>query len=256
MPFSVIIPARYGSSRFPGKPLVEIAGLPLLQHVHRRACGSGARRVVIATDDERIAAVARGFGAEVVMTSATHPSGTDRIAEVVEALRLDAEQVVVNLQGDEPLMPPEVLHQVADLLAQDDQAVMATVCERIHEARDVFDPNIVKVVMNERGRALYFSRAPIPWARAAFAGTPALLPPAQPYYRHIGLYAFRAGFLRVYGGLAPTTLESVEALEQLRVLQHGYTIAVAEARAPTGFGVDTPADAERVRALLQAQGVR
>lgn len=200
MPFTVIIPARYGSSRFPGKPLVEIAGLPLLQHVHRRACGSGARRVVIATDDERIAAVARGFGAEVVMTSATHPSGTDRIAEVVGALRLDAEQVVVNLQGDEPLMPPEVLHQVADLLAQDDQAVMATVCERIHEARDVFDPNIVKVVMDERGRALYFSRAPIPWARAEFASTPPLLPPAQPYYRHIGLYAFRAGFLRVYGG--------------------------------------------------------
>ncbi|MCG3202896.1 MAG: 3-deoxy-manno-octulosonate cytidylyltransferase [Gammaproteobacteria bacterium] len=255
MPFTVIIPARYASSRFPGKPLVDIAGMPLLQHVYRRACGSGARRVVIATDDLRIAVVARGFGAEVVMTSAEHPSGTDRIAEAVEALRFDAEHVVVNLQGDEPLMPAEVLHQVADLLARDDRAVMATVCERIREVRDIFDPNIVKVVMDGQGRALYFSRAPIPWARAAFAETPVTLPPAQPYFRHIGLYAFRAGFLRVYGGLAPTPLESLEALEQLRVLQHGYTIAVAETRVPTGFGVDTPADAERVRALIQGQGV-
>jgi 3-deoxy-manno-octulosonate cytidylyltransferase (CMP-KDO synthetase) len=256
MPFTVIIPARYASTRFPGKPLVDISGMPLIQHVHARARESGAMRVVIATDDERIASVARAFGAEVVMTSAEHASGTERIAEVVELLRLDADHVVVNLQGDEPLMPGAVLHQVADLLVQNGHAVMATVCERIHDARDVFDPNIVKVVMDAHGRALYFSRAPIPWARTAFANDPAVLPAQHPYFRHIGLYAFRAGFLPVYRALAPSTLESVEALEQLRVLHHGHIIAVAEACAPAGLGVDTPADAERVRELLASPPVR
>lgn len=251
MEFKVIIPARYASTRLPGKALLDLCGKPILQHVYERALQSGARAVIVATDDERIENAARGFGAQVVMTSDKHASGTDRVTEVVEKLGEANDTVIVNLQGDEPLMPVEVVRQVAALLRDAPDAAMATVCERIHEAREVFDPNVVKVVMDSRGHALYFSRAPIPWARAEFErGPPAVLPAGLPCYRHVGLYAYRVGFLRRYCSIPACELEIAEALEQLRALHHGACILVAEACAPTGFGVDTPADLERVRALM------
>lgn len=255
MNFTVIIPARYGSTRLPGKALIDLCGRTLIERVHDRALESGASAVIIATDDPRIESVAQQFNARVVMTSPTHASGTERIAEVVERLALAPDAVVVNLQGDEPLMSGAVLRQVATLLGSDQDCEMATICEPITEAADVFDPNVVKVVLDARGRALYFSRAPIPWARGVFGlNAAAALPPTQPYYRHIGLYAYRAGFLSTYAQMAPSPLEATEALEQLRVLHAGMSIAIAPACAPTGFGVDTPDDAERVRRLLMSDG--
>jgi 3-deoxy-manno-octulosonate cytidylyltransferase (CMP-KDO synthetase) len=251
MTFTVIIPARYASTRLPGKALVDLCGKTLIERVHDRARQSGAAEVIIATDDRRIEAAATSFGANVVMTSHRHSTGTERLAEVVQLRGMADDAVIVNLQGDEPLMDGSVVRQVAALLEGDRDCVMATVCERILDAADVFDPNVVKVVMTSHGRALYFSRAPIPWARGHFGGTAVdALPPTQPYYRHIGLYAYRAGFLRDYAGWHPSQLEATEALEQLRVLQAGHAIAIAEACAPTGFGVDTPADVERVRHIL------
>ena len=251
--FSVIIPARFASSRLPGKVLLDLAGKPLLWHVYRRAVESGARRVIIATDDVGVQAAALAFGAQVEMTSADHASGTDRIAEVVARLGLTDEEIVVNLQGDEPLMPAAVILQVAERLATDPGAAIATVCERITEARDTFDPAVVKVVTDAGGRALYFSRAPIPWDRAGFSSDGAnVWPTAQAYYRHVGLYAYRVGFLKTYSALPPCELERTECLEQLRALHHGARILVDEAVAPSGFGIDTIADLERVRRLLAA----
>ena len=249
--FSVIIPARFASSRLPGKVLLELAGKPLLWHVYRRALESGAQRVIIATDDARVEAAARIFEARVEMTAASHASGTDRIAEVVSRLGLADDEIVVNLQGDEPLMPAAVIRQVAERLAMDPGAAIATVCERITEARDLFDPAVVKVVMDAGGRALYFSRAPIPWDRDGFSGGDAnVWPTAQPYYRHVGLYAYRVGFLKMFSVLPACELERTECLEQLRALDHGARILVDEAIAPSGFGIDTMADLERVRGLL------
>lgn len=251
--FSVIVPARFASSRLPGKVLLDLAGKPLLWHVHRRAVESGAGRVIIATDDTRVEAAARMFEARVEMTEASHASGTDRIAEVVSRLGLADEEIVVNLQGDEPLMPAAVIRQVAERLATDPGAAIATVCERITEARDIFDPAVVKVVMDAGGRALYFSRAPIPWDRAGFGSDGAnAWPTAQPYYRHVGLYAYRVGFLKTFSILPASDLERAECLEQLRALHHGARILVDEAIAPSGFGIDTMADLERVRSLLAA----
>ena len=253
--FSVIIPARFASSRLPGKVLLEIAGRPLLWHVHQRATESGAERVVIATDDTAVASAARDFGADVEMTSADHASGTDRIAEIVERAGLADDAIVVNLQGDEPLMPASVIRQVAERLASDPTAAIATVCERITEAADVFDPSVVKVVMDAAGHALYFSRAPIPWDRNGFnAGGAASWPAPQPYHRHVGLYAYRVGFLKAYADMPACDIERAECLEQLRALYHGARILVDEAVAPSGFGVDTAADLERVRAIMAATG--
>ncbi len=253
MKFRVIIPARHASTRLPGKPLLDLCGRPLIQHVYDRARASGAEAVVIATDDERIRTAAEKFNARVRMTAATHASGADRIAEVVRREGYPDDDIIVNLPGDEPLMPGRAIRQVAELLASDHDASMATLCERITEPRDVFDPGVVKVAMDAQGRALYFSRAPIPWDRAHFqAAAASKWPVAQPYFRHIGLYAYRAGFLKRYADLPPCALEQTEQLEQLRALYYGAHIAVAEAEEPTGFGVDTPADLERLRRMLNS----
>ena len=253
MSFHVIIPARYASSRLPGKPLLLIGDKPMLQHVYERAMECGAASVVVATDDQRIVDAVNKFGGKVCVTSEHHQSGTERLAETVQQLKLSEDAVVVNLQGDEPLMPPELLHQVAALLEDDHGADMATLCTRIHTAAELFDPHAVKVISDSRGKALYFSRAVIPWDRDAFAVTTEELPEAAVHYRHLGIYAYRVGYLRTYVTLESCELERMESLEQLRVLWHGGTIQVAEASRVPGPGVDTEADLERVRKSFEAQ---
>lgn len=254
MGFTVVIPARYASTRLPGKPLRLIAGRPMIEHVHRRARASGADEVVIATDDDRIAAAAAGFGARVCLTATTHPSGTDRLAEVVRRLDFPDDRVVVNLQGDEPLMPPALIDQVAADLAAHEAASAATLCEPVTTAAELFDPNVVKVVPDERGYALYFSRAVVPWDRDAFAVSTRELPAGTTHYRHIGLYAYRAGFIREFVGWEPCALERAEMLEQLRILWRGHRVHVARACEGPGPGVDTERDLERVESLLRAGG--
>ncbi len=251
MSFHVIIPARYASTRLPGKPLLDIGGKPMLQHVYERAQQSGAASVTVATDDTRIEAAVLGFGGAVCMTSAHHQSGTERLAEAATQLALKAQDIVVNLQGDEPLMPPSLLSQVAHILEGDHGADMSTLCTRIHTAAELFDPHVVKVVLDQQGNALYFSRAVIPWDRDAFAVTTEELPEKAVHYRHLGLYAYRVGFLEEYVTKSACDLERMESLEQLRVLWHGGRIHVAEADDIPGPGVDTAEDLERVRALLQ-----
>jgi len=250
--FRVVIPARYASTRLPGKPLRPLAGKPMVQHVFERALASGATDVIIATDDERIRAAAEGFGAAVCMTSPQHASGTDRLAEVVERAGYGADDIIVNLQGDEPLMPAAIVRQVADNLAAHPTASVATVCARITEAAEIFDPNVVKVVVDGAGYALYFSRAPIPWHRDAYGRDGTGVTRAEAHWRHIGMYAYRASFLREYVQWPPCPPEQAEALEQLRALWHGRRIHVAEAVAATAAGVDTEADMARVEALLRA----
>ncbi len=249
--FVVLVPARLASSRLPEKPLREIAGRPMILHVVDRARDSGARAVHVATDDARIHAVCTRDGAGALMTGAHHASGSERLAEACELLGLEDEAIVVNVQGDEPLIPPALIRQVARLLADHPEAEMASLHHRIETARDVFDPNVVKVVCDAAGRALYFSRAPIPWERGTFDAGPQCRPEGE-HLRHIGLYAYRAGFLRRYVTLPPSDLERREALEQLRALHHGATIVMAEACAPPGPGVDTAEDLERVRAAVAA----
>lgn len=253
MIFCVIIPARYASSRLPGKPLQDIAGKPMIQHVYERAVQSGANDVVIATDDERIRQVAEGFGAQVCMTAAHHPTGTDRLAEVVRLRGYTDQHVIVNLQGDEPLMPPVLLRQVAENLQLRPHACAATLCERIASSGELFDPHLVKVIMDKQGYALYFSRAAIPWDRDAFMETTGTLPERSEHYRHIGLYAYRAGFLQDYVQWPPCVIEQTESLEQLRILWNGHKIHVAEALEKPGIGVDTPDDLARVRHLLERE---
>jgi len=247
--FSVIIPARFASTRLPGKPLLDIAGRPMIRHVWERACRSSAARVVIATDDERILDAARGFGAETCLTGTHHQSGTDRLQEAVAALGLGSDEIVVNVQGDEPLIPPAVIDQVAANLAANRAHGIATLCEEIAVIGHFMDPNVVKVVRADDGSALYFSRAPIPWPRDAFARSREQLPPGLRAYRHIGIYAYRAGFLRQFPALEPAPIETSEALEQLRALWHGHRIAVHVTRDAPGPGVDTPEDLARVRRL-------
>ncbi len=253
MKFSVIIPARYASTRLPGKPLVDIAGKPMVQHVYERAMESGATRVCIATDDERIARAAASFGAEAIMTSPDHPSGTDRLAEAVTLLGLDDDHIVVNLQGDEPMMPASLIHQVAEDLHAHAGAAVATLCERITTAAELFDPHVVKVVMDEAGNALYFSRAVIPWDRDAFSVTTETLPEQAEHYRHIGLYAYSAGFIREYVQWPACPLERMESLEQLRVLWQGRRIHVTVAGEHPGHAVDTEEDLERVIRAMGGQ---
>ena len=220
MTFRVVIPARYASTRLPGKPLLTIAGRPMVEHVWRRACQSGATEVLIATDDERIEAAGRAFGANVIMTSPAHPSGSDRLAEVVGRVGWNEDEIVVNVQGDEPLLPPANVAQVAALLEKDPDTALATLMTPLTEPADFEDPNVVKVVSDCRGRALYFSRAPIPWPRDG-------RPPAgeRLAWRHIGLYAYRVGALKRLAALPPTALELTEKLEQLRALENGMAIA-------------------------------
>jgi len=250
--FVVVVPARLGASRLPEKPLADLHGRPLVVHVLERARQSGAGRVLVATDHPRIQAAVEAAGGEAMLTDPGHGSGSERVAEVVERLGLPDEAVVVNLQGDEPLMPAAVIRQLADALAADPALPMATVSTPLREAGELFDPHVVKVVCDRRGRALYFSRAPIPWARDAFADDREALPTAAAdhYHRHIGLYAYRAGFLRRFVAWPPSPLERLESLEQLRALWHGASIQVIEACQIPGPGVDTPEDLARVRRLL------
>ena len=245
MKFRVVIPARYDSSRLPGKVLLPLAGKPMLQWVHERAKSCQAAEVVVATDDERIAGAARGFGADVALTSRTHVSGTDRIAEVAIARGWPDEDVVVNVQGDEPLIPPAIIDQVAFLLAGHVRADMATLAARIDQPSEFNDPNVVKVACDAGGRALYFSRAPIPWNRDA----PATLTPAS--LRHIGIYAYRVGALRRLAKLPASRLEQIEKLEQLRALENGLEIRVELAKERPLADVNTAADLERAERALQ-----
>ena len=250
MNYRVIIPARHASVRLPGKPLRELAGRTMLEHVYRRACQSGAREVIIATDDARIADAAEGFGAEVCMTADSHNSGTERLAEVVSLRGFDDEDIIVNLQGDEPLMPAACIEQVAEALHAHPDTQVSTLCARTEDHEALFDPNVVKVVRDSRDYALYFSRAPIPWCRGCFD-----LEPPQPssdavHYRHIGLYAYRAGYIKTYVAQSRAMLEEAESLEQLRVLWHGGRIIVPEAVEIPGPGIDTEADLKKVEALL------
>jgi 3-deoxy-manno-octulosonate cytidylyltransferase (CMP-KDO synthetase) len=242
----IIIPARYASTRLPGKPLLDIAGKPMIVRVVERALQSGAKRVVVATDDSRIYEAVKSFGAEAVMTRADHPSGTDRLAETVAQLDLNDDDIVVNLQGDEPLMPPDLIRSVATALAAHPMAVMATACHAITDREDFLNPNVVKVVTDCEGFALYFSRAPIPWPRDVMSG---LRSDPIRAFRHIGLYAYRAGFIGEYASWPACPPETTESLEQLRVLWHGRKIAVVEAQEAPAAGVDTPEDLERVRAI-------
>jgi len=245
MAFRIVIPARFDSSRLPGKALLPLAGKPMLQWVHERARSSHADEVLVATDDERIATAARGFGAQVAMTARSHVSGTDRIAEVAAARGWQDGDIVVNVQGDEPLIPPVIIDQVAALLDAHARAEIATLASRIENIADLNDPNNVKVACDGTGRALYFSRAPIPWNRDA----PAALTPAS--LRHIGIYAYRVGALRRLAALPPGRLEQIEKLEQLRALENGMEIRVALAAERPLADVNTAADLERAeRALM------
>jgi len=247
--FKVVIPARYASSRLPGKPLLDIAGKPMVVRVAERAAMSGAEEICIATDHAGIAEALAKQGFAAIMTREDHPSGTDRIAEVVQQRGWADDDIIVNVQGDEPLIDPALIREVADNLAAHPGAAMATACHPIHDKAAIFNPNIVKVVADKHGYALYFSRAPIPYARDAYAaGGDA--PAGLDVQRHIGIYAYRAGFLKTYSQLAPASIETFESLEQLRVLWHGYRISVAVTEHAPAAGVDTPEDLERVRAIF------
>ena len=249
MHFRVVIPARYASSRLPGKPLADIGSRPMVLHVLERALQAGAESVVVATDDARVQQAVEAAGHQAMMTSPAHQSGTERLVEVAETLGWPDDALVVNVQGDEPLIDPALIREAARQLVLHDDAVMATLAHPIHDHADFVNPNVVKVVADQAGYALYFSRAPIPWPRDAFAAQQAM-PHELGALRHIGLYAYRAGFLRTYAGLAPSPLERFEMLEQLRVLWHGYRISLGVTPAAPAPGVDTPEDLERVRALF------
>lgn len=249
MSFKIVIPARYASSRLPGKPLLDIAGKPMLQHVFERAQESDADDVIIATDDQRIADVASQFGADVCMTSDQHRSGTDRLAEVASQRAFADDDIIINVQGDEPCLPALLINQVAADLAEYPAADMASLFSKIQLEKHVFDPNVVKVVMDAQGYALYFSRAPIPWMRDHFSSDNPL-PADMPHYRHIGLYGYRAAFLKHYAEITPCLLEMEESLEQLRALFHGKKIHMSEALISAGHGVDTESDLNEVRQLF------
>ena len=251
--FSVVIPARFASTRLPGKPLADIGGVPMIVRVARQALASGAREVVVATDDVRVQRAAADHGLDAVLTRVDHQSGSDRVMEVVAAKAWPGDHIVVNVQGDEPLIPPAVIRQVAQLLFDDPNALIATLCEAIDDAARLFDPNVVKVVRDVSGRARYFSRAPIPWRRDDFAKAPQheLALSQRAWWRHIGIYGYRVNGLVRFCELHAGTLEQIESLEQLRLLENGIEIAVGEAVAEVPGGVDTPADLERVRVLLE-----
>ena len=240
MKFHVIIPARYASSRFPGKPLAEIAGKPMVVHVCERAARSGAFAVHVATDDERVAQAVREHGHQAIMTRVDHASGTDRLAEAAAKLRLAESEIVVNVQGDEPLIAPRLISQVARILERKKDAAVSTACHAIHDEGALSNPNVVKVVLDAEGYALYFSRSRIPYPRED----------AVRCYRHAGIYGYRVSFLRRYSRLKPSPLEKAEALEQLRVLWHGHRIVVAVSEAAIPPGVDTPQDLEAVRRII------
>lgn len=252
--YIIVIPARYASTRLPGKPLADIAGKSMVQRVWERAQRTKASAVVVATDDARIAAHVRAFGGDVAETSASHPSGTDRLAEVARQRAFGDATILVNVQGDEPLIPPAVIDQVAANIAADGDVVAATLAEPLTDAQRLFDPNVVKVVRDAQHRALYFSRAPIPYARDAFprAGIPTRLPTEHEWLRHIGIYAYRVGVLHRYVQWPRHPLEIMESLEQLRILGMGERMHVDVACAEVPAGVDTSEDLQRVRATFTA----
>lgn len=251
--FRVVIPARFASTRLPGKPLLDIAGKPMVVRVAEQAQASGALSIVVATDHADIARVVREHGYFAVMTRADHASGTDRLAEVAQIEGWGDDDIVVNVQGDEPLIAPELVREVAYNLAGHAGASIATACHVIADKSEMFNPNVVKVVTDRHGYALYFSRAPIPWARDAFAAGGDALPEDFPVYRHIGLYAYRAAFLQAYTKMEPAAIEQFEALEQLRALWHGHRISVAVTNAAPAAGVDTEEDLRRVREIFASE---
>ncbi len=249
MTFTVLIPARLASTRLPDKPLADIAGLPMVVRVAQRAAASGAARVVVAADHPRIVQACEHAGVEVVLTRTDHLSGSDRLAEACTLLALDGDDLVVNVQGDEPLIDPALIRRCAEWLSASSDCVMSTAAHTIASVEDFINPNVVKVVLDAAGRALYFTRAPIPWWRDGNTQGLSELPRPRPL-RHIGLYGYRAGFLRGFPALTPAPLELTESLEQLRVLWHGHRIAVGIADEAPGAGVDTPEDLARVRAVF------
>jgi 3-deoxy-manno-octulosonate cytidylyltransferase (CMP-KDO synthetase) len=248
--FTVLVPARLASTRLPRKPLADIGGLPMVVRVARRAAESGASAVVVAADDREIVDACQQHDVTAVLTRVDHPSGSDRLAEACELLGLGGDDVIVNVQGDEPLIDPALVARCAELLESRSDCVMATAAHAIADAAEYGNPNVVKVVLDASSRALYFSRAPIAWWRDGSSPGALRLPSPAPL-RHIGIYAYRAGFLRAFPSLPPSPLETIEALEQLRVLWHGERIAVHVTDQPPGMGVDTPEDLERVRSLLR-----
>ncbi len=247
--FYVVVPARYASTRLPGKPLLDIAGKPMVVWVAERAKNSGAKQVIVATDDTRILDTVKQSGHQVMMTRADHVSGTDRIAEVALAQQWSDDAIIVNVQGDEPLIEAVLIAEVANTLSNHPESVMATACHAIHSKADFLNPNIVKVVLDAQNNALYFSRAPIPYPRDAFAAN-SDLPENMPIYRHIGIYAYRAKFLKQYASIQPSMLERIESLEQLRVLHHGYKISVSISQNAPAAGVDTQEDLDYVRSVM------
>ena len=252
MNFVVVIPARFASARLPGKPLADIAGKPMVVHVADRARESGAQEVIVATDDRRIQEAVAKHGHDAMMTRPDHTSGTDRIAEIATARGWPDDLIVVNVQGDEPRIPPQLVRLVAEQLVNHRDAAMATACHRVHSAAEMFDPNAVKVVLDKQGYAAYFSRAPIPYARDAFKADTSRLPDGLPVYRHLGLYAYRCRFLKIYSTLLPAAIEQFESLEQLRALWHGYRISVAVTDQAPDPGVDTPEDLQKMRRAFVA----
>lgn len=252
MRFKVVIPARHASTRLPGKPLLDIAGKPMVVHVVEQAMASGAEEVVVATDHREILDAVKACGYQAVMTRVDHVSGTDRIAEVANLSGWLADTIVVNVQGDEPLIDPALIREVAQNLAEHPEAAIATACHPIHDRESIFNPNIVKVVTDKAGYAMYFSRAPIPYARDAYADgvRTGSVPEGLDVFRHIGIYAYKASFLQAYTQLTVSPVEQAESLEQLRAMWHGYRISVAITAHAPATGVDTAEDLERVRALV------
>jgi 3-deoxy-manno-octulosonate cytidylyltransferase (CMP-KDO synthetase) len=249
--FKVVIPARYASMRLPGKPLLDIAGKPMIAHVCEKAQLAGAEEVVVATDDERIMKTVTDLGIRAIMTRPEHQSGTERIAEVAEICAWADDEIIVNLQGDEPLIPPEIIQQLAAVLAEQQYAGIATLAAKILDQEEIFNPNAVKVVLNKAGYALYFSRAPIPWDRDGFAKQNKHVSEKMSYYRHIGMYAYTVAFLKRYCHWESSVLETVESLEQLRILWHGEAIRVKVVDKTPAAGVDTAEDLARVEALMR-----
>lgn len=250
MEFHVIIPARYQSERFPGKVLTDLKGKPLIQHAYENAKASGAETVVIATDDERIEQIASEFGAKVCMTASEHQSGTERIAEVVSAMEYDDEEIIVGLQTDYACLPPDAIRQVAYDLAEHDNVKVVSLCESIHDSSMLFNPNVVKVVFNRRGYAMFFSRAPIPWEKMNFQ-TPDKVEMKGDHYRHLGIYAYRAQFLQNYLDWPSSPIESLECLEQLRILWNGSKIHMSIAQGKMPPAVHTQEDIEKILAFLK-----
>lgn len=247
--FTVVIPARHASTRLPGKSLQDIAGKPLIQHVYESATGSAAEQVIVATDDDRIQKTVEAFGGRAVMTAGHHKSGTDRIAEAISLMNISDDAIIVNVQGDEFGLPPAIINQVPQAMQARPTASIATLCESIRSRRELESPNVVKVIFNRDHDAIYFSRAPVPWSGTQSEGDTSGFP-AQPY-RHIGIYGYRAGFLKIFTALPHCRLEESEKLEQLRALYYGYTIHVEEACTGCGVGVDTPEDLELARKLAE-----